>query len=32
MTVDYVAILQRGADGQLKYRVDMFTAAARAPM
>jgi hypothetical protein len=29
MTVDYLAILRRGSDGRLRYRLDMFTAAVR---
>jgi CubicO group peptidase (beta-lactamase class C family) len=29
MTVDYLAILRRGADGRLKYHIDMFTAGVR---
>jgi CubicO group peptidase (beta-lactamase class C family) len=29
MTVDYLAILKRGADGRLRYHIDMFTAGVR---
>lgn len=29
MTVDYLAILRRDADGRLRYHIDMFTAAAK---
>ncbi|MCA1674919.1 MAG: beta-lactamase family protein [Actinobacteria bacterium] len=29
MTVDYLAILRRGADGSLRYHIDMFTAGVR---
>lgn len=29
MTVDYLAILRRGADGRLRYHIDMFTAGVR---
>jgi CubicO group peptidase (beta-lactamase class C family) len=29
MTVDYLAILRRGADGKLRYHIDMFTAGVR---
>ncbi|HEU0224610.1 MAG TPA: serine hydrolase [Steroidobacteraceae bacterium] len=29
MTVDYLAILRRDADGRLRYHIDMFTAGAR---
>ncbi|MBA2301886.1 MAG: beta-lactamase family protein [Acidobacteria bacterium] len=29
MTVDYLAVLRRGADGRLRYHIDMFTANVR---
>lgn len=29
MTVDYLAVLRRGADGRLRYHIDMFTAGVR---